>query len=131
MLKKVIAKIDEQECKTPGRKIRSRGKGRGLGIGKGRGPIGRRATSEDLLSGDDKLFEGAYMPDLKSSAKAGVILRKDDFKDQGVWDSIIEQLRFNDVLKKKKKEYGDTDEPDSSIDDYDQVIVYIHGGEMS
>jgi len=29
-------------CKTPGRKIRSKGKGRGLGIGRGKGPIGRR-----------------------------------------------------------------------------------------
>ena len=28
-------------CKTPGRKIRSKGKGRGLGTGKGKGPIGR------------------------------------------------------------------------------------------
>jgi hypothetical protein len=27
-------------CKTPGRKIRSKGMGRGLGRGKGRGPMG-------------------------------------------------------------------------------------------
>ena len=27
-------------CKTPGRKIRSKGKGRGLARGKGRGPMG-------------------------------------------------------------------------------------------
>lgn len=30
------------KCKTPGKKIRSKGKGRGLAIGKGFGPIGRR-----------------------------------------------------------------------------------------
>jgi len=29
-------------CKTPGKKIRSKGKGRGKARGKGRGPIGRR-----------------------------------------------------------------------------------------
>jgi hypothetical protein len=29
-----------EQCKRPGRKIRSKGKGRGLGIGKGKGPIG-------------------------------------------------------------------------------------------
>lgn len=28
-------------CKTPGRKIRSKGKGKGKGYGKGKGPIGR------------------------------------------------------------------------------------------
>lgn len=28
-------------CKTPGRKIRSKGKGRGLARGKGHGPIGK------------------------------------------------------------------------------------------
>ena len=27
-------------CKTPGKKIRSKGKGRGLARGKGRGPLG-------------------------------------------------------------------------------------------
>ena len=27
-------------CKTPGKKIRSKGKGRGLARGKGKGPIG-------------------------------------------------------------------------------------------
>ena len=33
---------NKMACKTPGRKIRSKGKGRGLGIGQGTGPIGRR-----------------------------------------------------------------------------------------
>jgi len=33
--------FEESLCKTPGRKIRSKGRGRGLGVGKGRGPIGR------------------------------------------------------------------------------------------
>lgn len=33
-------------CKTPGRKIRSKGKGRGLARGKGRGPIGFPFGSE-------------------------------------------------------------------------------------
>ena len=28
-------------CRTPGKKIRSKGAGRGLGRGKGKGPIGR------------------------------------------------------------------------------------------
>ena len=34
-------KISAAACKTPGKKIRSKGKGRGLATGKGRGPIGR------------------------------------------------------------------------------------------
>lgn len=29
-------------CKTPGRKIRSKGKGRGLGTGKGKGPLKKK-----------------------------------------------------------------------------------------
>lgn len=31
--------VKEAACKTPGKKIRSKGKGRGLGVGKGKGPL--------------------------------------------------------------------------------------------
>jgi len=41
MIRKAMEEKEEMVCKTPGRKIRSKGKGRGLGIGNGRGPIGR------------------------------------------------------------------------------------------
>lgn len=36
---KLLAK--SAACRTPGKKIKSKGKGRGLAIGKGNGPIGR------------------------------------------------------------------------------------------
>ena len=35
-----LRKGDHMACKTPGKKIRSKGKGRGLARGKGKGPMG-------------------------------------------------------------------------------------------
>ena len=35
-----IEAVEQYSCKTPGKKIRSKGKGRGLAKGKGKGPIG-------------------------------------------------------------------------------------------
>jgi hypothetical protein len=37
---KEFAKLAAAACKTPGKKIRSKGMGRGLARGKGKGPMG-------------------------------------------------------------------------------------------
>lgn len=40
MLRSRSNKAAKNICKTPGKKIKSKGKGRGLARGKGRGPMG-------------------------------------------------------------------------------------------
>lgn len=40
--------IYDEVCKTPGKKIRSKGKGRGKAIGKGKGPVGRMKEATDV-----------------------------------------------------------------------------------
>ena len=42
-------------CKTPGRKIRSKGRGKGLARGKGRGPVGRPTKAKKRRSNPTSL----------------------------------------------------------------------------
>jgi hypothetical protein len=85
----VLSKVSAAECKTPGKKIRSKGKGRGMAVGKGEGPVGRmkgalgaawRKQAEEQIPGGkaEGKLDSKYPP---SELRAGIDIEKEHTPD--------------------------------------------------
>jgi len=108
-------------CKTPGKKIRSKGKGRGLAVGDGNGPIGRDVDDEEegcatpgkkirskgkgrgLAVGDGKGPVGGRARGAQDGRGPRSRMREDDFGEaKGLvsgakWDDLVSFLEDQNV----------------------------------
>lgn len=68
---------------------------------------------------------GRWQPELSSNRSTMIILRRDDFKSESMFDYIVEQFGLDSELDKKLKEQDTGDEPVSKISDYDELHAYV------
>jgi len=80
---------------------------------------------KDLAKEYYKKIAGRTQPDIKSSSRGTINLRSDDFKNRTTFDYIIESLKLDDEFRKEIKKVPESDEPETTLDDYDEIEVQV------
>ena len=77
-----------------------------------------------------EITAGRIQPIVESTIRTVIILRKDDFKDSGMFHGIMEQLGLHDALHKALAGIDTGDEPVTTHDDYDEIEMTVVKSKM-